>query len=117
MHCRRDKSRVKADVCRPTGPLAPSILLDFLSQLRLSDLVQRFLRRQRHFGNVVPESIFHHVQITPGGLLPQDVGVDTCSEGTEFMTHTAFVCFAKRFRKRSLTGEQGQDENSEDLHG
>lgn len=53
----------------------PSLLLDFLSQLRLSDLLQGVLSSECRFGNVIPESIFHHLQVALGRLLPQDVGI------------------------------------------
>lgn len=54
------------------------VLLDFLAQLRLSDLLQGVLGGRGCLGDVVPESIFHHVQAGLGRLLPQDVGIATC---------------------------------------
>lgn len=54
------------------------LLLHFLSQLRLPDLVQGVLGGGGRFSNIVPESIFHHVQAGLGRLLPQDVGIATC---------------------------------------
>lgn len=113
------RGAVRADLGRPAGPVG-TCLLHFLAQLRLPDLVQRFLRRQRHFGHVVPECVFDQVQVGLGGLLPQDVGAAACVETSELTfdpTPAPSVCFARRFQRRSLTGEHGQDEDGEELHG
>lgn len=54
------------------------LLLHLLSQLRLSDLLQRFLSGERRFSHIVPKSISHHIQVALGSVLPQEVGVANC---------------------------------------
>lgn len=54
------------------------LLLHFLSQVGVPDLLQGVLGGLRCLGNVVPESGLHHLHVALGRLLPQDVGVANC---------------------------------------
>lgn len=54
------------------------LLLHVLAQLGLSDLLQGVLGGHGRLGNIVPESIFHHVNLLLGLVLPHDVGIATC---------------------------------------